>query len=268
MKKRTSSLLTLTILSAVLLVACGGGDGDKGPDGAAAGGAGGGGGAAAGAGGRGGAGGVGTDARTDAPAAPDASADRAGGGPGADTGTTDGRRDGWDAVLADGAATDGMVSGDARADGNTMTPAQWLDQCFAGLPAPVAVQNVDSKASADGRTHVRIALDTGDRIGTSGTYPWEIVRFGLVRDGAGVCVTTPAGLMYKTTHHNCGDTATVTAGGVRYELTAPDRATTRVSAFMSMGAGSTMLYGPVELTRTGCASNRPGGACMSGGPCN
>jgi hypothetical protein len=46
---------------------------------------------------------------------------------------------------------------------------------------------------------------------------------------------------------------------IEYHLTAPDRATTTLSAQKSDG---TKLWGPVILTNTTCQ-----GTCTSGGPC-
>ena len=66
-----------------------------------------------------------------------------------------------------------------------------------------------------------------------------------------------------TSHHNCKDSATVTAGGVRYELTDPNSAMTSVSAFM----GASKLWGPVIFTDSSCKSSSPSGNCPRGGPC-
>lgn len=156
-------------------------------------------------------------------------------------------------------------------DGGGNTPGRNLDECFAGFPGPVsfAKQMVATKASADGKVRFRIALDTKDFVGTSGTFPWSLVRFAIEAEGSTVCLTAAAALStaYKGTHHNCMDTASITgADGVRYEIKAPDRTTATISAFR----GATMLWGPVMVSDTMCVmktATMTFPQCQSGGPC-
>ena len=204
-----------------------------------------------------------------------------GSGPDAAPGSSDGPalRDGsvTDARIADGSITDAPDASPSDApdaspidgpgaDGAPGNPAVSLDACFADLRPLTRIWQIATKASADGKTRVRIALETPpDTLSTPGTVPWAFIRFGIEHENLQVCVTAPAQLVYKGTLHNCRDTATVTSGALRFELGAPDRETTQVSAFM----GTTPLWGPIATTSTTCqgVSRIVGVMCGSGGPC-
>jgi hypothetical protein len=161
------------------------------------------------------------------------------------------------AGMAD-AGRDGKVSGDAAGDAPATTGVA-LDECFVGLrPLEGGGTQIVTKASADGRFRMRMAIETGRRGSTPGTFPWAMVRFGLELDSTRVCITDP-GDAYRTSHHNCNDSATITAAGVTYTFTKPDKPTTQVTATM----GGTTIYGPIPLTNTTCIP----AACRTGGPC-
>jgi hypothetical protein len=118
-----------------------------------------------------------------------------------------------------------------------------------------------TKVSADGGTRIRVALEVdSNAVGTSGTWAWTFIRFGLERGTTKVCVTEPAQLKYLGSLHNCMDAATATAGGVIYKITAPDRATSAVGA---TGEGA---FPAVSLSTSSCMSP-DGNTCKSGGPC-
>jgi hypothetical protein len=219
----------LACLGLVMSAACSGGGAAPGEIAdAAAGGGGGRGGAAGGAGGQGGAGGGSADAR---------------------------------AVADAGGAAD--LGAGKPADADPGSPRGSLDECFADLVAALKnaqpVRQIDTKVAADG-SRMRLALEVPPDLAGLAT-PWRLARFGLEREGRTLCVTERAQLEYTVTHHNCKDSARVTAEGVRYEISGPDQMGTTVSASM----GATRLWGPLGFTSTSCASSLPGGRCLRGG---
>lgn len=226
----------------------GGGSGGSGGGSGGGGVGGGGGGSSGGSGGSAGTGGAPRDAGTD----------------GATAGPGDAGRD------ASGGAGGGGGAGGAGGGGGTGggggAPGQSLDDCFKGLPIPTGQFQLATKVSVDGRTRVRIALDASGGIGIN--TPWRMVRFGLERDDLRVCVTDATKLNYVTSHHNCNDSAVVTSGDLRFELTNPDTGRqghpgTKISGFR----GATKLWGPEALMDSTCTTDRQGVACRSGGPC-
>jgi len=124
---------------------------------------------------------------------------------------------------------------------------------------------IATKRSADGRLRVRLALDTQDLFGTTGTMPWRLVRLGVEVDGAVSCITEPAQLTYVGSHHNCSDKASATSGRWSFELRGPDRST----ALLTVREDGTVVHDTVELTDESCSSTTPIGpeTCRSGGPC-
>jgi hypothetical protein len=218
-------------------------NGGRGGGGGSGGGGAGGSGGAGGTGGRGGSGGSGGSAdagRMDRPAA-DRGADR----PGSDAGVTDG----------------------GNAGGG-------LDQCFEGLRAGVGRFQLSTKASADGKIRMRIAMEDGGGFGTSGSIPWKPMRLGLEINGANLCFTNEAELRagyMQTQLHNCRDVLTVESGGRRYQIVSPDTrqggtSDDRTVATLTVFMGDTMAVGPV-LSTVSCVTKTPGQACSSGGPC-
>jgi hypothetical protein len=124
---------------------------------------------------------------------------------------------------------------------------------------------IATKSTADGRVRMRIALDTEDRMGTSGTYGWYLIRLAVEVDGAVTCITDRSFLDYTGSHHNCSDTATATAGTTKYSITAPDRPTATLTIETD---GATT--GPYTLSDTACTMYWSAGApitCRSGAPC-
>jgi hypothetical protein len=207
---------------AMLLAACGSGEnGGVGGSGGASGGRG-------GAGARGGSGG-----------APAGDAADSGGAP-ADTGPAPERDMGSDSSAP-------PVSAD-----------KFLAQCFEDLRPLQGWFMKATKLSADGKVQVRLAVETADRFGTSGTSPFALVRFAIVADGKMACLTSPPAGAYKVTHHNCKDTASVTVDDIRYELSDPVSPITPISAFM----GTIRQWGPLPLNDATCTvgSSYPAGS--------
>jgi hypothetical protein len=173
-----------------------------------------------------------------------------------------------DLVTQDGPARD---SADAPADvpvgqddaatdlGADALPAS-LDDCFAGLPAPVGIQIVSNKSSADGRVHLRLALDTLGNMGLG--YAWSLIRFGIEIDGTVTCIKDKTALKYTMSRHNCTDTASATSGTTRYDMGSPSDTMTSLQIFESGTQTSSMTLTTSSCTRTGSTV-----ACPPTGPC-
>jgi hypothetical protein len=152
-----------------------------------------------------------------------------------------------------------------------------LDACFAGLRAGQGAYQVATKASADKSYRMRLALETADRLGTSGTKAWRAFRFGLETPTGNVCITDEQALLdaYQVTHHNCADVMTVAVKSVRYVIEQPDTmvdyenptiwtrpGTLKVFVDDQM-VGNSIHLETVSCDRTADAEGR----CYSGGPC-
>jgi hypothetical protein len=140
-----------------------------------------------------------------------------------------------------------------------------------GLRQPRGSFQLATKVSADGAVRARIALETGTRFGTSGTFPWLPIRFALQTPDEQICITDEAALAaaYRIpTRHNCADVLELTIDGRRYRLLAPDtRVPIRTVATLSVFAGASLERGPLSLATTSCTSHLPSAPCLSGGPC-
>jgi hypothetical protein len=134
-----------------------------------------------------------------------------------------------------------------------------------------------TKASADSSYEVRLALDTGDAVGTSGTYPWSTVRFGIKTPEGVLCVDGAEALLdsYTTSHHNCDDVLTIESGNIRYVIENPDSAVNIIDtetyerpASLSIYVDDVLSAGPLRLDTATCHETSSGdGLCRSGGPC-
>jgi hypothetical protein len=184
------------------------------------------------------------------------------------------------AVPADTAApADTAIKNDTAATPDTgmaMT-GKSLDECFAGLRPLVGSAQDATRASADGKYKVRLALETDGRTGTSGSHAWAAIRFAIETPEGTACVTDEAALAmaYKGSHHNCMDVLTVDAGGRRYVIQNPDSAVEygdptkwRRQGSLSIFMGATMVAGPIVMQTSKCNQGERGdGLCRSGGPC-
>jgi len=160
-----------------------------------------------------------------------------------------------------------------RADSD-LSPS--IDDCFKGLRAGVGNFQDATKASSDRRYRMRLALETGDRIGTSGSYAWSAFRFALETPEGVVCVTDEAALAttYVNTHHNCADVLTVTAGDRRYVIQSPDSAIDygdptvyRRPGTLTIFSGAQPIGAAIRLDTASCNQASADGKCRSGGPC-
>jgi hypothetical protein len=114
--------------------------------------------------------------------------------------------------------------------------------------------------SDQGQTlHVGIAREPGDRPAVGETFPYDLKRFALAKDGASHCISDPGALSYDFGHHNWNDTAEAVIGTTRYELTMVYNIVGMNPAWdvaleaLDTGSGST-LWGPIDLSKTSCRS--------------
>jgi hypothetical protein len=141
-----------------------------------------------------------------------------------------------------------------------------LESCFAGLRALEGSWQISMRENVGEPLRLRLALETGDRFGTSGTYPWAAVRLALEIDGSVICLdeTALAGT-YHGSLHNCADVLRFEYGELTYEIEAPDVPKT---ADLTVLSSETVVRGPITLSTTECDGG--GGLsteCRSGGPC-
>jgi hypothetical protein len=163
------------------------------------------------------------------------------------------------------------MSDAGRTDGGT----QSIDDCFKGLRAGVGWFQDATKASIDKRYRMRLALDTGDRVGTSGTFGWAAYRLALETPDSVVCVQEAAlANAYQVTHHNCMDVLTVVVGDRKYVIQNPDSAIDYVDpnawrrpATLTIFVGAQPIGPAVRLDTTSCNLAGLDGKCRSGGPC-
>jgi hypothetical protein len=157
-------------------------------------------------------------------------------------------------------------------------PGTSVDDCFVGLRALKGAFQDATRASADGRYRMRLALETADRGGTSGTFAWAPVRVALQTPEGSLCLSDEASLagagVYMGSHHNCMDRLTVGYGATKYVVLRPDSAVdyvdkTKWRREASLGiTREDVVFPPVTLQTVSCnKSSRSDGACTSGGPC-
>jgi len=151
-----------------------------------------------------------------------------------------------------------------------------LDDCFEGLRELTGNYQIAEKASADLSYRMRIALETADRFGTSGTFPYLPIRLGLLTPDGTVCLTDEAALeaAYTGSHHNCADELAFMDGDRDYLISSPDSTidptapTTymRPSQLTITEGGDPVVS--IRLDTVEClATDFPDDACHSGGPC-
>jgi hypothetical protein len=103
-----------------------------------------------------------------------------------------------------------------RGDAGELT----LESCFAGIAPTGGAHWVGTQSfeNGDGSIRVRLARQPGERSSVGETYPYDMVRFGIERDGVVECITDRDSLAYDFAHHNWDDTATA-EGNATYVVT-------------------------------------------------
>jgi hypothetical protein len=203
---------------------------------------------------------------------------KAGSGGTSTGGSSGGNGSGGTGSGAGGNAADGSAGGTGGgsggaggsgpdAGGGTLTPAAYLDDCFAGLRTLAMRAQIATKRSANDAYQVRLALESPPgSVGTSGTVPWTAVRLAIVTPQTRICIKDEAALKtaYTSSHHNCTDTLSVTVAGLVYLLKAPD--TDPMRAATTLGVTGEAAIPTTALPTVSCTSTS-GAACKSGGPC-
>jgi hypothetical protein len=193
--------------------------------------------------------------------APDAAGASGAGDAGAGEAGASGSGSGSGGAAGDGAG--GASGGGAGAAGDS------IESCFADLRTLDGRSQISTRENVGEQIRLRLALETADRVSTSGTFPWAAVRLGLEIDGLLICLdeVTLAGA-YELSLHNCVDILAFEAGGQRYEITEPDEPSGAAGVSLTVFSGASPVRGPLPLATTACVA---GGSaileCRSGGPC-
>jgi hypothetical protein len=202
-------------------------------------------------------------------------------GSGGDPNTTTGGSGSGGESSSGGANNTGGMGGDSSMGGDVGTGGSdtggTLEACFANLRETVGSFQDATKASPDGDYTVRLALETGDGFGTSGTKAWYAFRLGIETPEGTICVTDEVALKegYTGSHHNCGDVLEVTVDDVRYVIENPDSAADYVDPETWRRPGELTIYEndvqvgePIRLDTVSCNDTSEGDdLCRSGGPC-
>jgi hypothetical protein len=166
-----------------------------------------------------------------------------------------------------GAAGDGGAGGGGA--GGAGDSGDSIESCFAGLRPLDGISQISTRENVGAQIRLRLAIETADRVSTSGTFPWAAVRLGLEIDGLLICLDEASlASAYELSLHNCVDGLAFEAGGLRYEITEPDEPSGAAGVSLTVFSGATPVRGPIQLTTTACVA---GGSaivqCRSGGPC-
>lgn len=160
------------------------------------------------------------------------------------------------------------TGGGGAAGGGGAGGAGTIDSCFAGLRPLEGSSQISNRENAAAGVRLRIALETADRFGTSGTYGWAAVRVALEIEGGVICLDEAALMAaYRGSRHNCSDVLSFTVGGSRYEIASPDVSAQRNTASLTVYSGTTVVKGPISLTTSSCTAGGPNPMCRSGAPC-
>jgi hypothetical protein len=143
-----------------------------------------------------------------------------------------------------------------------------IETCFQGLRSLEGSSQISTRENSGEQVRLRLALETADRIGTSGTYPWAPVRLALEIDGGLICLDEAAlAGTYEGAHHNCGDVLSFDHDGSSYEIAPPDSRGVS-GATLTVSSNGSVVRGPLALDGVECVAG--GGViteCRSGGPC-
>lgn len=158
----------------------------------------------------------------------------------------------------DGASGPTDASADVLVDGGAVS----LDECFDGIApsrAAAAFVQIQTLETEDSSVRLRIAVEPGDAMAVGETFAYELVRFGVTRDGETVCVTDRASLAYVWGHHNWNEVTTATVGADVYEVRSLFEFTSDDSVWADTltvrpTAGGAASLDAVTLVEAGCRS--------------
>jgi hypothetical protein len=244
-----------------------GGSGGSGGGGAGSGGAAAGSGGKAGAGASGGSGesgrgGVGGTSGGSAGASGAASAGEAGAAGEDGAGGSSGS-----AGAAGGSSGSSGSSGSGGNGGSAGSGGGTIDTCFQGLRPLEGTTQISTRENAGEQIRLRLALETADRGGTSGTYAWGPVRLALEIDGTLICLDEAAlAGTYTGSRHNCTDVLSFDHDGKTYEIDPPD-SRELAAAILTVSSNGSVVRGPLTLDGIECMGSGVSTMCRSGGPC-
>lgn len=155
------------------------------------------------------------------------------------------------------------------ANNDAGSPTAFLDACFEGLVnlEPSTYAQIQEFVHEERGVFLRIARDPADRFGTSGTSPFDLVRWAIVTQDTRFCVTDSDELAYDLTHHNIRDVAKAHDDTQRYELTMEIGGTEDTIEWSDRLTileldSDTVVDGPIQLTQTYCRSIPAGRGCI------
>jgi hypothetical protein len=157
--------------------------------------------------------------------------------------------------------------GSAGSGGNGGNGGGTIDSCFQGLRPLEGSWQISTRENAGEQIRLRLALETADRFGTSGTYAWGPVRLALEIDGTLICLDEAAlAGTYQGSRHNCGDMFGFDYDGKTYEILPPDSRGVE-GATLTVSSNGSVVRGPITLDGVECAAGGLSTDCRSGGSC-
>jgi hypothetical protein len=242
-----------------------------GASGGSAGSSGGAGGAGAGRGGSGGAGSGGGSGTSGGAGSGGTSGGSDGGSGGTSGGEAGAAGDNGSGGSSGSGGTDGGMSGSSGNGGNGGSAGGngggTIDTCFEGLRPLEGSWQISTRENAGEQIRLRVALETADRGGTSGTYAWGPVRVALEIDGTLICLDEAAlAGTYTGSRHNCDDMFSFDYDGKTYEIVPPSSRGVE-AATLTVSSNGSVVRGPITLDGVECAGGGVSTDCRSGGPC-
>jgi hypothetical protein len=161
----------------------------------------------------------------------------------------------------------GGNGGTAGNGGNGGNGGGTIDSCFQALRPLDGSWQISTRENAGEQIRLRLALETADRGGTSGTYPWGPVRLALEIDGTLICLDEAAlAGTYRGSRHNCDDVLSFNHDGKTYEMAQPaSRGVEGVT--LTVSSNGSVVRGPITLDGVECVGGPVSTECRSGGPC-
>jgi hypothetical protein len=239
-----------------------------GASGGSAGSSGGAGGAGAGRGGSGGAGSGGGSGTSGGAGSGGTSGGSDGGSGGTSGGEAGAAGDNGSGGSSGSGGTDGGMSGSSGNGGSAGgNGGGTIDTCFEGLRPLEGSWQISTRENAGEQIRLRVALETADRGGTSGTYAWGPVRVALEIDGTLICLDEAAlAGTYTGSRHNCDDMFSFDYDGKTYEIVPPSSRGVE-AATLTVSSNGSVVRGPITLDGVECAGGGVSTDCRSGGPC-
>jgi hypothetical protein len=160
-----------------------------------------------------------------------------------------------------GSAGNGGSAGSGGNGGGT------IDSCFQGLRPLEGSSQISTRENAGEQIRLRLALETADRGGTSGTYAWGPVRLALEIDGTLICLDEAAlAGTYQGSRHNCDDVLSFDHDGKTYEMVPPASRGVEGTT-LTVSSNGSVVRGPLTLDGVECVGGGLSTDCRSGGPC-